>query len=274
MSIRIVNAVRLAVVAAQASLFGSPTLADICDPWMPYAGTQLYRDGGTGPYWFVTDHKSVDADGAPNAYHPDDVGKPCGASGRGLDCPANAGYPDASWWPDVLVPDPADPTRAYVQPSGTFEGYFVSKTALQDGSREEHDAAKYVDATRIPYLVFPGNFYRLRGTGRLGDVGVAVHVDSGLTSPFIVADIGPSSAALGEASIALFENLGGADVNPRNGVGLPRGEILYVVFPYQRVDERRPWPASPRDIAATTEALTIELGGLERITECAADLRD
>ena len=56
--------------------------------WRDYEGTALMRHGTADAYLFVTDHMRVDADGAPNAYHPDDLG---------LDFLANAGYPDESW---------------------------------------------------------------------------------------------------------------------------------------------------------------------------------
>jgi hypothetical protein len=261
-------------LAAAAIAAGVPSVSSAapCDRWTEHAGTQLFRDGAGPAYWYVTAHKAVDADGAPNAYHPDDVGQPCRDSGRGLDCPANAGYPGASWWPDVLVADSSDASRAYVRPAGPFAGYFVSKTALADRTKADTDEGKYVDATAVPYVVFPGRFYRLTGTGRLGDLGIAIHLDSGLTAPFIVADIGPSDALLGEASIALFERLGGSNVNARTGAGVPSGNMLYVVFPYERIDEQRPWPASQAEIGARVEELAAQRVSLERIKACAASL--
>ena len=45
--------------------------------WDDYGGTQLFRNAGQGAYVFATTHAQVDADGAPNAYHPDDVGLNC-----------------------------------------------------------------------------------------------------------------------------------------------------------------------------------------------------
>src|SRR5438105_3856878 len=72
------------------------------DPWTTYQSTQLYRSAGADSYFFSTEQHAVDADGAPDAYHPDDVGKPCNGPGRGLDCPANAGLLSSSdGWKNV-----------------------------------------------------------------------------------------------------------------------------------------------------------------------------
>ena len=95
--------------------------ADACAyaPWTDYQGTKLLRHPGDTAYLYAASEVKVDADGAPNAYHPDDVGQDCRTGTfKGLDCPANAGYPNASWWPDVLVADPADDTKAFEQPAG------------------------------------------------------------------------------------------------------------------------------------------------------------
>jgi hypothetical protein len=206
---------------------------------------------------FSSTHLAIDADGAPNTYHPDDIG---------LDFLANAGYPNTTWWSSVLVPDPEDPSVAYQQPSGEFAGYFVSKTSLQDPSRRTTDPARYVDARKIPYLVFPGAFYQMSGTGRLGDLGYAINLSTGEATSFVVADIGPSNARLGELSIALAEGLGGKNVNPKNGAGAPRGEMLFVVFPYS--SRNHSWPLTADEIASQANILLEEVGGSESIIAC------
>ena len=117
---------------------------------------------------FATTHAQVDADGAPNAYHPDDVGLNCktGTGFKGLDCPANGGYPNGDWWPSAIVPDPKNKKKGYVQPDGEFKGFFVSQTSLRDGARSDLDPAKYVNAAAVPYLVFPGHSIRKRARER------------------------------------------------------------------------------------------------------------
>ena len=157
--------------------------------WESYQSTQLLSHPTASAYVFSSNHIAVDADGAPNAYHPEDIG---------LDFLANAGYPNQSWWNSVLVPDPDNPDRAYTQKSGEFTGYFVSKTSLQDKVQAVTDPTRYVDARNIPYLVFPGSYYRMRGTGLLGDLGYAINLTSGAHSPFVVAVIVPSRAPFGD----------------------------------------------------------------------------
>jgi hypothetical protein len=138
--------------------------------WEQYQGTQLLREKPKDAYIFSTNQVKVDADGAPNAYHPDDVGLHCtkGTGFKGLDCPANGGYPKESWWRSAILPDPKNNNQGYIQPDGTFKGYFVSQTSLKDNSKSNLDTKKYVDSTQIPYLVFPGKFNTMNGTGSMG----------------------------------------------------------------------------------------------------------
>lgn len=236
--------------------------------WTTYQGTSILRHPETSAYLYRTSGMKVDADGAPNAYHPDDVGLHCtrGVGFKGLDCPDNAGYPGTPWWPSILVPDPANPAKPFIQAAGPFAGFFVSKTSLEDGSKGKADPARYVDATRVPYLVFPRAFYRLAGTGRLGDFGYAINLRTRQTTPFVVAEIGPSTATLGEGSIALAERLGGSNPNPRTGAGTPSGSLLYVLFPNS--SRSHPWPVPPEAMVRIAEDLLAHSGGLQSALAC------
>ena len=228
-------------------------------PWTSYNGLPLSRLPDETAYLFQTAHKAYDADGAPNAYHPDN---------SGLDDNANAGWPNTAWWPSVLVPDPGDPSTPYLQPDGPFAGYFVAQTTLSDPDLPETDPRKYVDASTVPYLVFPGSFAAMTGTGRFGDLGVAVNRATGNSSAFIVADQGPASADLGEMSVALAEALGGSNVNPRNGAGGPDGEILYIVCPRSAEQRDRAWPLDAASLDAQAQALLAAAGGAEAALAC------
>lgn len=225
--------------------------------WENYKSITLYRSPTSSTYFYLSNHMAIDADGSPNAYHPDDIG---------LDYLANSGYPNKRWWKSILVVDPHDNRNAYVQQSGEYKGYFVSKTALQDKTLLPTNPKRYVDARNIPYIVFPRSFWKKKGTGLLGDLGYAVNLKTGDKTAFVVADIGPSRASLGEVSIALAEKLGGNNVNPRNGSGIPEGEILYVLFPYSsRVHK---WPLSDAMIDNQSNLLLKEIGGLDQIHLC------
>lgn len=243
------------LLAAMLGTAAIPAHAD-CDTFANWKGTALQRFPGSRAYAYRTGRISVDADGAPNAYHPQD---------RGLDALANAGYPNGGWH-SVLVADPADPAKPFVQRTGAFAGYFLSATTLQDRSRAATDPARYVDATAVPYIVFPGGFYAMAGTGRLGVLGLARNLSTGETSPMIFADVGPRDHPLGEISVKLAENLGGRDVNPRNGRGAPAGPFAYVIFPGSEATP--PWPLSAEELQRRTEAELARIGGWDAVLAC------
>lgn len=99
---------------------------------------QLWRQR-EGSAFFFESSLYVDADGAPNAYNWEN---------RGLDDLANAGAPGsweglADWQGIPYIQGPDDP----------FPGYYVSTTALTDQTKASSDPARYVDASRIPYIV-------------------------------------------------------------------------------------------------------------------------
>lgn len=220
-----------------------------------FRGTQLYRQSNNLAYAYVTSHKAVDADGAPNAYHPNDIG---------LDALVNAGYPHTNWWSDVLVPDPANPHKAFVQTTGEYKGYYVAMTSLRSPVGDKLDPGTYVDATRFPYVVIPTGFGSLPNVAKPGDVGLATDLESGMTTTFIVGDSGGGSGArLGEGSIALFVSLGGQNPNPRNGAGVPAGEIQYIIFPGSRQPKAGIWPRTNQDIHDQVMSLIAATPGIE-----------
>lgn len=244
-------------------------------PWQDFPNTsfkdtKLRRDANSGAYCYATKHSRIDADGAPNAYHPADLQRKKPPY-LGLDNPANAGWglnSHASWWPDVLVADPEYPSRPYVQRSGPFAGYFVSQTALRVKGRAQTDPMTYTDSTTVPYLVLPGStFPKLKGTGAPGDVGMVWNLANGKSAPFVIGDAGGGAdAKLGEGSIALFAALGGVNLNPRNGAGVAPGVMRYVVFPGSR--KTLGWPATPKAIADLAGQLLEGVGGEKALTKC------
>lgn len=224
--------------------------------WISYRGTQLWKLPNVETYFYAVHHMAIDADGAPNAYHPDD---------RGIDALANAGFPNGGW-KSVLVIDPDDSNRPFVQKSGEFAGYFVAKTSLQDPLLPTTDVRRYVDSRNVPYIVFPGGFYALPRTGSFGDVGVALNLTNGKESPLIVADAGPEDASLQEVSIRLAENLGGANVNPRTGAGMPHGDFIYVISPKSK--SRPPWPVSAEELQRHAQDVLSIVGGWGAVRAC------
>lgn len=178
----------------------------------PEKDIPIGRLAGTSAFFYESG-MTIDADGAPNAYHPDNTG---------LDDLANAGAP-GRW--EGLAKDPNG--EPYIQgPDDPFPGYYVSATALADHSKAVSDPARYVDASRIPFIVLPGGMARQIGA-RPGDFAVIFNRRNGKSAYAIFGDVGPIDR-LGEGSVALAENLG-IRSDARNGGA--HGGILYMVFP-------------------------------------------
>lgn len=178
----------------------------------PEQDIPIRRLPGTQAFFYVAG-MTIDADGAPNAYHPDNTG---------LDDLANAGSPGR--WEGLAKDADGEP---FIQgPDDPFPGYYVSATALADRSKPVNDPTRYVDASRIPFIVLPGGMARQLGA-RPGDFAAAFNQRTGKFSFAIFGDVGPYDR-IGEGSMALAENLG-IRSDARNG-GARRG-ILYLVFP-------------------------------------------
>ena len=198
------------------------------------------------PAFFYESGMTIDADGAPNAYHPDNTG---------LDDLKNAGSPGN--WQGLAKDADGEP---FVQgPDDPFPGYYVSATALADRTKPVNDPTRYVDASKIPFIVLPGAMAREVGA-RPGDFAAVINLRNGKSSYAIFGDIGPSDR-IGEGSVALAENLG-IRSDARNG-GARRG-ILYLVFP----GSGNGWPRTIEEINAETEKLFQMWGGTSQLTAC------
>jgi hypothetical protein len=196
--------------------------------------------------FFLESSLSVDADGAPNAYHPDNLG---------LDDLANAGAP--GWWSGLASDKSGDP---YIQSSSDpFPGYYVSATDLSNSTKAANDPARYVDASQIPYIALPEGMGTLTGA-HLGDFAMVFNLQDGKSSPAIYADTGPPDR-IGEGSVALAENLG-LWSDARSG-GTTRG-ILYLVFPGSGNGR----PRSMEEISSETEQLFRVWGGNNQLLAC------
>jgi hypothetical protein len=170
------------------------------------------------PFWQLPDSEAfffisgmtIDADGAPTAYHPDDTG---------LDELVNAGVP--THW-DGIVTD-RDGNPSIQQESDPFPGYFVSCTSLSDKTKKLTDPTRYVNASKIAYVALPQDVAERRGV-RLGDFAVVMNLRNGKSSFAIYADIG----TLGEGSIALADALG---IRSDAREGGESDGVLYLFFP-------------------------------------------
>ncbi|MEO5730105.1 MAG: glycoside hydrolase family 75 protein [Byssovorax sp.] len=192
---------------------------------------------------------TIDADGAPNAYHKDDT--------KGLDRLANAGR-EGKWW--ALVTSDGKPTgKPVVQgPKDPSPGYYVSMTALEDTKKPVKDPRRYVDSTKVAYIALPAG--AKEWGAKLGDFAAIIDAKSGRIAFAIFADIGPKDT-LGEGSIALASALN-LPSDPRAG-GADSG-ISYVLFPGSGNGQ----PRSSEDIDREGKKLFDAFGGRPMMAAC------
>ena len=201
-----------------------------------------------------THRMDVDVDGAPRAYGPPgsdtlDYLRNAHAMGR-LDAKI-VGY---------LVED-APPHRPVVQgPQDPAPGYYVSQTAFEDDSVEnERDPRRYVDATKINYVVL-GHEARSRGA-RLGDF-VAVYSKRTHRSVFgIVGDSGNPSGD--EGSLHLLQALGYRFHSGKDDA-VEDAEIVIRFYPESNPDRRFFRTQAALDKAAKQLGLSRDFGETQK----------
>ena len=160
-----------------------------------------------------TSGMNIDADGAPNAYHP---------GGGGLDALGNAGGP-GNWYGIVTDTGEADGEPIVQGDDDPCPGFYISPTALSDHSLHAFDPNRYVDSGTVPYISIPPDLKHNQNV-RLGDLCVVFYKD--MMTYGIVADIGPHGR-YGEASICTAQRLSIPD-SPRNG-GVGSGVTYWIM---------------------------------------------
>jgi hypothetical protein len=194
--------------------------------------------------FFFVSGMTIDADGAPNAYHPDDTG---------LDELANAGVP--AHWNGIITDRGGNPLIQ--QESDPFPGYYISCTSLSDKTKKFTDPTGYVDASKIPYVALPQEVAD-RGGVRLGDFAAVINLRNGKSSFAIYADIG----TLGEGSVALADALEIWSDARQGGQG---DGILYLLFP----GSGNLRPRTIDEIQTEGEKLVSHWGGMKTLFSCA-----
>jgi hypothetical protein len=202
-----------------------------------------------GKAFFYVSRMEIDADGAPNAYN---------SKNTGLDDLRNAGGPGN--WYGLVTDKSGDPVIQ--AEGGPFPGFYVSPTSLRDPTiPNESDPRKYVDATKIPYIVLPPAVAKL-AKASMGDFATVVNLDNGRVASAIYADAG-ISFKIGEGSIALADALG-IGSNPRKGNSARH--IFYLVFLGSGNHKPRPL----KEINAEGKRLFESWGGMSRVNQCIA----
>jgi len=222
------------------------------EAWVP-----IWRLPGQSALFFNAG-MAIDADGAPNAYHPKNIG---------IDYSANAGYPPKPGkkpW-GIVTDEKGNPV---IQgEDNPFPGYFVSPTSLVDKTKKRTDPRRYVDSTKIPYVALAPAFRTHLGV-QLGDFAVVINGKNRKLSYAIFADIGPRYK-IGEGSIALSQTLGN---NPfvkgkvRRGIS---GDVVYVIFPGSGNGK----PRSIAEINSESTKLFEAWGGMEKFDACFPEYR-
>lgn len=209
-------------------------------------GNKLVWRGQRDRACFFMSGLAVDADGAPNAYHPQNIG---------LDDLGNAGHA-GNWWALVTDTGKADGTPIIQGPNDPYPGYYVSMTSLEDTTKSPSDPHRYVDASTIPFFVLTQGLAKTMGA-RLGDLAWVVNTHNGASSPAMFVDWGPRDH-LGEGSIALAKALG---LNPDARRGGTGDGIVTIVFPGSGNGKPQPLAA----FAPGARRLFNEWGGDKRL---------
>jgi hypothetical protein len=114
----------------------------------------------------------------------------------------------------------------------------------------------------------PAPMLASEGIGSIGDVGYAIDLASGRTTPFVVGDEGPLEP-LGEASIAFWRALSGWAPNPRDGTGLSPGPVAAVVFPGTNKASDLGWPIDVQRLKSAADQPLAAFGGIATLRACA-----
>lgn len=198
-----------------------------------------------GKFLLFESGMSINADGSPKAYHPQNIG---------LDDLAHAGK-NGYWWALVTHNRKPAGTPLIQTKKNPAPGYYISTTSLFNRRKKITDPYRYVNAVKIPFIALPLKI--LKSTRiRLGDLAFVYHKKNKRYSYAIFADVG-SNKHIGEGSIALAKKLK-IPSNPRWG-GVNKN-IVYLIFPKSGLKR----PLKKKLIIKRARKIFIKWGGLKR----------
>lgn len=239
---------------------------------------------------FQSPHLDVDADGAPNAYRLDGKGLSYTCDGvvaiengrrvtRASDPKHWQAKCNAAW---SIAKSSGDYSRVAIfgfetgaqnqprvqQVGDPFPGEaYISTTSYSIPGAPENTQRRYVDATRIPYVVLPKSMVR-RYALAPGTIAVVYRPSTGNFAFGVYAD----SGLLGEGSIKLHQDLGNEPIVFREGIPRAKNRIedavLTFVFPRAKssaVADAKAWNAS---IQEAGWAALNQFGGVPRLESC------
>ncbi|MBI4519151.1 MAG: hypothetical protein HY699_25450 [Deltaproteobacteria bacterium] len=243
----------------------------------------IFRDVSTDAIAFAS-QMQVNTDGAPDSYHPDDIGIThiCNGVSVGPNCTWKAecmpefrvakaeGFRGPQKICFFAMANGADGVPIIQGDTDPKPGYFVSTTALRQPNEDPRSPQAQLDSNTVPFAVIPRGW---QSTGRLGpklgDFGVAHRRSNGKLAYFVVGDVGPRNK-LGEGSVALHQALGNDPFVMRFGVrrarrGIGGRDVVYLLFPGSAVQGERLDAASIERVSAP---LLNSFGGEARIKSC------
>lgn len=215
----------------------------------------IYRAGNT--ISFVS-QMQVNTDGAPDSYHPDNIGIThiCNGISVGSDC---------GWKSDCLTDFFRARSEGFIgltkicffgmaadlrgvpllqKDDDPKPGYYVSTTALKQPGLPANTQRAQLDSNEISFIVIPRNWQTEKYEDiQLGDFAYVYRKSNKTFSPAIVGDLGPTRK-LGEGSVALHRALGNdpftirPDGRRRAYRGISAGDVVYLIFPNSRTTEK------------------------------------
>ncbi len=195
----------------------------VCLGWSfvaPVLWLMAQPNTSTPPFELRT-RMEIDVDGAPNAYGPPGM--------KTLDDLINAHYRERSENSIVgYLLEGNDPSKPVIQgPGDPYPGYYVSTTAFADRAvKNERDPLKYLDATKINYVVLGTKAQQLGA--RVGDFVAVYSLRHKRAVYGLVGDSGNPTGE--EGSLHLLQDLGYDFRDGREG-SVEGGDIVVRFFP-------------------------------------------
>jgi len=238
---------------------GAARLAQAGDkkPFVMVGQTQVWTSDDQPDAFFFQAKMSLDADGAPKAYHMNNA--------VALDYLGNAGKP-GNWFALITDTGEKDGTPIVQGASDPAPGYYVSATSLVwDATKGQKAPRRYVDAAQIPYIALSPELRGKAPKAALGDVAAVINPKNGKVKYAVFADVG-SVGHIGEGSVWLGNQLQDTpDPNPDAKHGGFNSGIIYIVFPGSGAASGN--PRSVADIESAGQKLFNQWGGMNHVKD-------